>query len=72
MKCVNCPNGAIYYVADPGANPVAYCSACLPSWLKARADLGQFSLPVQEAPKSKKSTPAPEPEPVAEATDESL
>lgn len=44
VKCNNCGSNALYTCADPGVNPVNYCGTCLPSWLKARADAGQFPL----------------------------
>jgi hypothetical protein len=44
VKCANCENKADYTTADPGVNPVDYCSACLPSWLQNRAAAGHFPL----------------------------
>lgn len=44
IRCANCKNDALYTCADPGVNPVNYCGSCLPNWLKARADAGQFPL----------------------------
>ncbi len=44
MKCANCDNKAVYTTADPGVNPVDYCSACLPKHLKERANAGHFPL----------------------------
>lgn len=54
MTCCNCSAEAVYYVADPGANPLAYCRAHIPRHLSVRAQAGQFPLP-----------PAPELEPPA-------
>jgi hypothetical protein len=51
MTCYNCTNPALYYVNDPSASPAAYCNACLPPWLKVRADEGHFPLPAEEAKK---------------------
>lgn len=45
MTCANCPNEAAYQVNDPGANPVAYCTVCLPAHLQGRAAAGQLALP---------------------------
>lgn len=44
-KCANCEETALYRMADPGVNPVNYCNLCLPSWLRTRADEGQFLAP---------------------------
>ena len=58
-KCANCDNKADYTTADPGANPVDYCAACLPTWLRNRAAAGHFPLvePVEvSAKKTTKST----------------
>ena len=56
-KCVNCPEAAMYTLADPGVNPLDYCANCLPYWLRARAESGHF--PLAEAPKAKKKAAAP-------------
>ena len=52
MKCANCSNEASYTNADPGVNPVNYCTNCLPHWLQERAQAGHFPLvmSVEEAP----------------------
>jgi hypothetical protein len=57
IKCVNCPEAAVYTVSDPGANPLDYCATCLPQWLRARASTGHF--PLAEASKAKKKAAAP-------------
>lgn len=44
VKCDNCFEAASYTCADPGVNPVNYCSSCLPIWLHERADAGHFPL----------------------------
>jgi hypothetical protein len=41
--CVNCPREAVYFVTDPGADPIEFCSVCLPSSYAGRAVAGQFS-----------------------------
>ena len=55
MKCVNCNNLAIYSCSDPGVNPVDYCGACLPTWLRDRAARNEFPLRESEAPTKKSS-----------------
>jgi len=64
VKCDNCSNEAHYTQADPGVNPVNYCSDCLPRWLHERAKMGHFPLvsPIKEekpAPAKKKAATAP-------------
>jgi hypothetical protein len=57
--CDNCSTPAEYTNADPGANPINYCVACLPSWLHDRAQAGHFPLvaPItEEAPAESKSS----------------
>lgn len=49
MTCTNCPQEAVFHVADPGANPVQYCRACLPPHLNGRALNGDFDPPQDEA-----------------------
>lgn len=44
VKCDNCSNSADYTHSDPGVNPVNYCASCLPHWLRARAQAGDFPL----------------------------
>lgn len=44
IKCDNCEKEAAYTCADPGVNPVNYCSDCLPVWLQERASAGHFPL----------------------------
>jgi hypothetical protein len=44
VKCANCEKSADYTNADPGVNPVNYCAACLPTWLRQRASAGHFPL----------------------------
>jgi hypothetical protein len=56
MKCDNCVNDAVYYVNDPGVNPVPYCALCLPHWLQERAAANHFPLPEVKAEKSKKTS----------------
>jgi hypothetical protein len=56
MKCDNCVNDAVYYVNDPGVNPVPYCALCLPHWLQDRASANHFPLPEVKAEKSKKTS----------------
>lgn len=57
ITCANCKDEAIYTVADPGVNPVNYCSNCLPSWLQDRAKANHFPLvkPVVEKSSKKKA-----------------
>jgi hypothetical protein len=55
MKCDNCSNDAAYTVADPGVNPVNFCSTCLPSWLSDRAAAGHFPLAKAEKSSKKKA-----------------
>lgn len=53
VRCDNCFGIAAYTCADPGVNPVNYCTDCLPVWLQERAHAGQFPLVqpiVEEAP----------------------
>lgn len=77
VKCDNCSNDASYTSADPGVNPVNYCTGCLPHWLQERATAGHFPLvtPTEDKPKkAKKETvetvepvePAPAEEPSSE------
>lgn len=56
VKCDNCEKDALYTCADPGANPVNFCSSCLPTWLLDRALAGQLPLVKPEAPKSSKAS----------------
>lgn len=44
IKCDNCDKDAAYTCADPGVNPVNYCTDCLPVWLQQRAAAGHFPL----------------------------
>ncbi len=44
MTCANCPSDACYLVNDDGALPVAYCSVCLPEYLRDRANLGDLVI----------------------------
>lgn len=44
IKCANCPLEAVYTIDEPGANPVDYCSTCLPRWLLTDAADGKFTL----------------------------
>jgi hypothetical protein len=54
IKCANCPNEAAYTCAEPGANSLDYCAACLPVWQRDRALLGHFPLrTLEQAPESK-------------------
>jgi hypothetical protein len=57
IKCVNCPEAAVYTVADPGVNPLDYCGSCLPHWLRERANTNHFPLvtPVSEKSSKKKA-----------------
>jgi hypothetical protein len=68
IKCANCAYAAVYTIDEPGANPVDYCSTCLPRWLLTAAADGKFKLRaegvkkeiVEEKPKStKKKAEAP-------------
>ena len=68
IKCANCVYAAVYTIDEPGANPVDYCSTCLPRWLLTAAADGKFALRsegvkkevVEEKPKStKKKAEAP-------------
>jgi hypothetical protein len=55
VKCDNCSKKAEYTCADPGVNPVNYCSLCLPAWLQHRAVAGHFPLvqPVEDEENNK-------------------
>jgi hypothetical protein len=44
VRCDNCFGIAAYTCADPGVNPVNYCTNCLPVWLQERANAGHFPL----------------------------
>ena len=55
MKCDNCSSDALYTIADPGVNPVNFCSLCLPSWLADRARAGHFPLAKAEKSSKKKA-----------------
>jgi len=55
MKCDNCSNEAAYTHADPGVNPVYYCTKCLPHWLHARANAGHLPLVSPTAKVAEKS-----------------
>ena len=74
VKCDNCSNDASYTSADPGVNPVNYCTECLPHWLHERAAAGHFPLvtPTEDKPKkAKKETVEPvEPAPAEEPSSE--
>lgn len=48
--CVNCPQDAVFQVADPGADALVYCRSCLPPHLHGRSQSGQLDLPVAEEP----------------------
>lgn len=50
MKCDNCPNPAIYLVTHPAVNDTHYCARCLPTYMQAQANRGDFAFPVVEAP----------------------
>ena len=54
MKCFNCPDLALYVVADPGVSAVYYCHKCLPTFLRPRAEAGQLNIPTQTTSKKKK------------------
>lgn len=45
MTCCNCPEQAVFYLNDPGVNPLYYCRACLPPHFRTRAESGQLDLP---------------------------
>lgn len=65
VKCDNCDNEAHYTSADPGINPVNYCSSCLPAWLHKRAAAGHFPLvepSVEDEEKTQKKKTAKSPE----------
>jgi hypothetical protein len=69
MKCFNCPDSALYVVADPGVSAIYYCYKCLPAFLKPRAEAGQLDIPTQTPKKKKKAETAVEE--TSETTDES-
>ena len=54
IKCDNCEKDAAYTCADPGVNPVNYCTDCLPVWLQQRASAGHFPLVEETTTKKKK------------------
>ena len=54
IKCNNCEKDAAYTCADPGVNPVNYCTDCVPVWLQERASAGHFPLVEEAASKKKK------------------
>ena len=62
IKCANCENEAVYTCADPGVNPVNYCTHCLPTWMRTRAELGHFPLDVPPAATKSKKKPVAEEE----------
>ena len=68
VKCDNCSNDASYTSADPGVNPVNYCTECLPYWLQERALAGHFPLgvPTDEKANKKNKKETVEPDPVEE------
>lgn len=41
--CCNCPGAGAVLVNDPGANPLVYCSECLPVHLIERLKAGQLA-----------------------------
>jgi hypothetical protein len=43
VTCANCGGDAVYVFADPGALPISYCDACLPEFLRPRADLDDLT-----------------------------
>lgn len=45
LTCVNCGNDPVYYVNDPGADPLLFCSVHLPRSYSSRANAGQFAMP---------------------------
>lgn len=53
MKCANCPADAKFYQDSIVANPVAYCSGCLPPPLVVAAAAGALALPEPKAPAKK-------------------
>lgn len=55
MKCCNCSDNAVFYVNDPGANPLDYCRRCLPTHLRVRSDLGHFNYPPVKPPRQRKA-----------------
>lgn len=60
IKCDNCGNDAAYTCADPGVNPVNYCTDCLPVWLQQRAAAGHFPLVEETTTKKKKAAASDE------------
>lgn len=56
VRCDNCFGIAAYTCADPGVNPVNYCTSCLPVWLQERANAGHFPL---VEPITEEESPAP-------------
>jgi len=73
VKCDNCDSNAEYTCADPGVNPVNYCSNCLPAWLRDRANLGHFPLveAIDDKPADKAAKKKAEPKADEVAADES-
>ena len=56
IKCDNCAKNASYTCADPGVNPINYCTDCLPVWLQQRAAAEETPTeepPAEEAPATK-------------------
>lgn len=43
-QCSICGRDATFTDADPGANPVSYCTSDVPAHLRARAEAGQLPL----------------------------
>jgi hypothetical protein len=72
VKCDNCSNDAAYTSADPGVNPVNYCTECLPHWLHERAAAGHFPLvtPTEDKPKKAAKKDPVEPAPTEEPAEE--
>ncbi len=68
-QCDNCDNSASYTCADPGVNPVNYCTDCLPTWLLQRAEAGHFPL-VEQLPDSDKPKKKAEAKAEASSADE--
>lgn len=58
VRCDNCFGIAAYTCADPGVNPVNYCTNCLPVWLQERAQAGHFPLVEPLSDEEKETAPA--------------
>jgi hypothetical protein len=50
IKCANCPNEAVFTIAERAVSPVSYCPRCLPVQFRDGASSGQFPLLTDPVP----------------------